>query len=61
MMIQATQKRVIFPHKYIPSSIDLEQEILSHGFKIKFLYIEFGAKFSHGKEECDLIKIIAQK
>ena len=61
MMIQPTKKQVSFPHKHIPSSLELEREILSYGFKIKFLYVEFGRTFSHGGEECDLVKIILEK
>ena len=61
MMVQPTKKRVHFPFKYIPPSIELEQEILSYGFKIKFLYVETGRVFYHGNEECDLVKLILEK
>jgi hypothetical protein len=65
LMIQPNLDHVSMPFKMIKSALDLEEEIISHGFKILYFTISRDSGFTSlvdGKEiKCDLLKLIAQK
>lgn len=65
MMIQPIGAHVSMPFKMIKSALELEQEIISHGFKIVYFMISRDSSFAtmvDGVErKCDVLKIVAQK
>jgi len=65
MMIQPTNGNVSMPFKMIKSTLDLEQEILSHGFKILYFMISRDSGFTNEVDgievKCDLLKVVATK
>jgi hypothetical protein len=65
MMVQPIDRLVSMPFKIIKSALELEQEILFHGFKILHFMISRGSLFTSeegGVEvNCDVLKIVAQK
>jgi len=65
MMIQPIGAQVSMPFKMIKSALELEQEIISHGFKIVYFMISRDSSFAtmvDGVEtKCDVVKIVAQK
>lgn len=65
MMIQPIGAHVSMPFKMIKSALELEQEIISHGFKIVYFMISRDSSFAtmvDGIEtKCDVLKIVAQK
>lgn len=61
MMVQPPHNSVHFPMKYIPTARELEEEILSHRFKIIYFMIGKGLSFENGNVECDLLRVIARK
>ncbi|MGZ3809165.1 MAG: methyltransferase domain-containing protein, partial [Bacteriovorax sp.] len=65
LMVQPIGKNISLPFKAIKTSIELEQEVLSHGFKIIYFMIVRGSTFTSevdGVEiECDVLRLIAQK
>lgn len=65
MMIQPIGAQVSMPFKMIKSVLELEQEIISHGFKIVYFMISRDSSFAtmvDGIEtKCDVLKIVAQK
>ena len=65
MMIQPVSGVVSMPFKLIKSSFQIEQEIISHGFKIQYFLISKDIGFStliDGEEvKCDVLRIIAKK
>lgn len=65
MMTQSIGSNVSMPFKIIKTTLDLEQEILSHGFKILYFMISRDSAFINeidGIEvKCDLLKVVATK
>jgi SAM-dependent methyltransferase len=65
MMVQPTDNNVSMDFKWIPQASEIEQELISHGFKIKKFMIANGMSFSHqnkeGELQCDLLQIIGEK
>lgn len=65
MMIQPIGAQVSMPFKIIKSAHELEQEIISHGFKIVYFMISRDSSFAtiiDGVEtKCDVLKIVALK
>lgn len=65
LMVAPTDKTVSMPFKIIKTSLELEQEILSFGFKIKYFMIVSDAAFMNeidGKQvSCDILRVIATK
>lgn len=65
LMIQPTRDPVIMPFKRIKTTMELESEILSHGFKIVYFVISKDSGFTNlidGVEvQCDLLRVIARK
>ena len=47
--------------KYIPDAFDLENEILSHGFKIKYFMVVRDLEFVSGNTSSDLLRVICSK
>jgi SAM-dependent methyltransferase len=65
LMIQPETGAVSMPFKMIKTAVELEQEIISHGFRILYFSVSSESGFAsviEGKEvKCDLLKLIAQK
>ncbi len=61
MMTIPLGRPVNFPGKYIVESRELEQEILAHGFKIKYFVIERNIFFENEDGKCDLVRTIIEK
>ena len=65
LMIQPASEHVSIPFKMIKTAMELEQEIISHGFTILYFTISNDSAFYSvvdGKEiKCDVLKIIAKK
>lgn len=65
MMVQPTDKNISMDYKWIPLANEIEDELISYGFKIKYFMIESGLSFSHqtrdGELCCDLLKVIVEK
>ena len=65
LMIQPSIDPVMMPFKCIKTAMDLELEILSHGFKIMYFVISKECGFTNvveGEEiQCDLLRVIARK
>lgn len=65
MMVQPIGRNVSMPYKWIKNSLEIEQEIVSHGFTILYFMISRDSGFVSEVEgvevTCDLIKIVAQK
>lgn len=65
LMIQPEEDPVSMPYKVIKTALELEQEIISHGFRILYFTISRDSGFTSvvaGKEiKCDLLKLVAQK
>lgn len=65
MMVQPTGPKVSMPYKAIKTTLEIEQELISHGFKILYFNISRDSGFIseiNGIEiKCDLLKIVAQK
>lgn len=65
LMVNPIDKKVFMPFKIIKSSLELEQEIISHGFKIIYFMISKDDIFStvvDGVEvNCDVLRVIARK
>lgn len=65
LMIQPEHDHVAMPFKMIKSSFDIEQELISHKFKIIFFIISrdsgFISEIDGNKIKCDWLKVVAQK
>lgn len=65
LMVQPIDRTVAMPFKMIKTSLELEQEILSHGFKIVYFMIVRDAAFMNEingeKISCDVLRVIAKK
>lgn len=65
LMVQPIGQNISMPFKKIKTAMELEQEIISHGFKIIYFMISKDSGFSSvvdGLEvKCDVLKIVAQK
>lgn len=65
LMIQPNGEKVFMPFKMIKSAIEMEEELLSYGFKIRYFTISRDDVFTNvvdGKEiKCDVLKVIVQK
>ncbi|MBC7539547.1 MAG: class I SAM-dependent methyltransferase [Bacteriovorax sp.] len=65
LMIQPEVGSVSMPFKMIKTAVELEQEIISHGFKILYFMISKESGFTsivEGREiKCDLLKLVVQK
>ena len=61
MMIIPFENSINFPGKYIVEARELEQEILTYGFKIKYFLIVRNSFFEYKNSKCDLIRIIIGK
>ncbi|MDD4973173.1 MAG: class I SAM-dependent methyltransferase [Bacteriovorax sp.] len=65
LMIQPDVDQVSMPFKMIKSTQDVEQEIISHGFRILYFTISRDSGFTSvvdGKEiKCDLLRLVAEK
>lgn len=65
LMVQPIGSLVSMPFKRIKTAMELEQEILSFGFRILYFLISKDSTFTYldnGKEiNCDVLKMIAQK
>lgn len=47
--------------KYIPSSYELEKEILAHGFRIIYFMVMMGLEFESNGVKADLVRVICSK
>ncbi len=65
LMVNPIDREVFLPFKIIKSAMELEQEILLHGFKIIYFMISKDNNFStvvDGVEvNCDVLRVIARK
>lgn len=65
MMVQPIGRKVSMPFKKIKTSLELEQEIVDSGFKIKYFMISrenvFFSEIDGEEVKCDLVNIVAQK
>lgn len=61
MMTSAGKNECIIPFKYVRSSLVLEEEILSYGFKINYFMIVRDLKFENANGKCDLLRVIGRK
>lgn len=65
LMIQPEFNHVLIPYKMIQSTLEIEQVLISHGFKIKYFSISKESGFVsvvNGVEiKCDLLRVIVQK
>lgn len=65
LMIQPAFMHVSMPFKKIKMTLELEQEIISHGFKILYFMVSSDSGFMSEVEgveiKCDLLKVVAQK
>ena len=65
LMIQPGKDSVMMPYKCIKTAMELESEILSHGFKIIYFFISKDCGFTNVVEgveiQCDLLRVIARK
>jgi SAM-dependent methyltransferase len=65
MMVQPVGTKAAIPFKIIKTALELEEEILSHGFGINYFMISkdcgFMSEIDGVEIKCDLLKIIARK
>jgi SAM-dependent methyltransferase len=61
MMVQPLGSVINLPHKYIANSRNLEQELISYGFTIKYFMIVRELVFESGNGVCDLLRVICKK
>lgn len=65
MMVQPIGTKVSIPYKMIRTAHDIEEELISHGFKIIYFMISkdsgFMSEIDGIEIKCDLVKIIAKK
>lgn len=65
LMVQPTDKKVAMPLKMIKTARELEEEILSHKFKIIYFMISRDNSFENEvngeKINCDVLRVIAKK
>ncbi len=65
LMVQPPNESVSIPFKKIKSAMELEREILSHGFKILYFVISRQSGFTslvEGVEvRCDLLRVVGRK
>ena len=65
LMVSPSGKYVSMPFKKIKSALELEQEIISNGFKILYFTISSENKFQMDVDgievQCDVLRIIGQK
>lgn len=60
MMVESRENKKL-KNKYVPKAIELEEEILNHGFKIKYFMIVPGLLFVDSENSCDLCRVICTK
>lgn len=61
MMILSSSRAVAIPGKYVVDARELEQEILSYGFKIIYFMIVGDLSFENENRKCDLVRVIVRK
>lgn len=61
MMVSPAGSTVVLPNKHVVDARTLEEEILSHGFKIIYFLIVRDLVFGNENGDCDLIRVICRK
>lgn len=61
MMVLPTGKSVSIPNKHVADARAIEEEILSHGFKIIYFMIVRDLVFGNDNGDCDLVRVICRK
>jgi len=65
LMVQPIGSKVAMPFKMIKSAMELEEEFISHGFKIRYFMVSKNSGFTNTTDglevNCDLLRVIASK
>jgi SAM-dependent methyltransferase len=61
MMVAPVGKTIELSNKYVVDARTLEEEILSHGFKIVYFLIVRALVFGSDNGDCDLVRVILRK
>jgi SAM-dependent methyltransferase len=61
MMVSPSGKEVTLPNKHVVNARELEEEILSYGFKIIYFLIVRDLVFGSNNGDCDLLRVILRK
>lgn len=61
MMVSPAGKTIKLPNKHVVDALELEEELLSFGFKIIYFLIVRDLVFGSDNGDCDLVRVICRK